>query len=159
MPNYVQIDDKITRVTPDYTICETVESVTREGFATKSAPGLTSLRHASEGITWVRGWHLPDSEEVKAARVAQSLDENKEQAQTSTPIEELLRQAMQMGAIPNPPYTPPPMPPSPWPGPPAPMLAPQPGWIGTPGGIGIVTPTTTVPDVDLQQFPFGKTTC
>lgn len=58
MPTYVSIDDKITRVLPDYTICETVESVTREGFATKSAPGLTSLRHSGEGITW-GAWLAP----------------------------------------------------------------------------------------------------
>lgn len=135
---YVSIDDKITRVMPDYTICETVDGVTREGFATKSAPGLISLRHAGEGITWVRGWHLPDDEEVQAARVAQSLDENKEQTKMSTPQE--------LGYPPTP---------SPWPGPPP---GPPPGWIGTPVGIGIAPPPTTT-DPALTQFPFGTTTC
>lgn len=91
----------------------------------------------------MRGWHLPDDEEVKAARVAQSLDENKEP--TPTPLQELLRQAAQMAS---------PMPP--WPGLPAPMPGPPPGWVGT-TPVGIVTPTTT--DPALTQFPFGKTTC
>ena len=156
MPNYVSIDDKITRVTPDYTICETVDSVTREGFATKSAPGLTSLRHSGEGITWVRGWHLPDDEEVKAARVASSLAENKEQ--TRTPLEELMGQAA--GMMLNPAYPPPPPPPPiPWPGPPAPMPGPPPGRIGLSGGIGVAPQPTTTDGTDLTKFPFGKTTC
>lgn len=142
MPTYVAIDDKITRVHPDYTVCETVESVTREGFSTKSAPGLTSLRHSGEGITWVRGWHTPDSEEVKAAQVAQGLEENKEQVAPGKSLEELVREAILRQQMTLPPPPPPPQP-APYPG----------GNFGSPYGIGgvpvgtvgIVTLTTTAP--------------
>jgi hypothetical protein len=150
MPNYVTIDDKITRVMLDYTICETVESVTREGFTTKSTPGITSLRHSGEGITWVRGWLLPDSEDVKAARVAQALDENKEQVLVPDPTE-LMRNVMERLGLSLPPAPPPP--------PEAPWYQPYPTQIGIAPPSPTTAPPTQIGDPALTGFPYGKTNC
>lgn len=116
MSKYVSIDDPITRVSADYTICETVDSVTREGFSTTSARGVTSLRHDDERLTWVRGWHLPDSEDVQAARAAQALDDNKERMAQAEPrfgqhAEGALKALHDMGMLGGLPQPSPPQPP------------------------------------------------
>ena len=47
-----------------------------------------------EGILWLRGWHTPDSEEVKAARVAQGIGDQKRVKRPSyRELEQRLQQA------------------------------------------------------------------
>lgn len=69
--NRVTIDDPITRVFDKHLSLETVERVDRDVFYT-SVSSIT-LEHAAEGVTWLRGYHLPDSEQVLAARAARAL--------------------------------------------------------------------------------------
>lgn len=69
----VTIDDRITRLKEHSVSIEIVERVDRTCFYT--AGSNVPLEHEDENILWVRGQHLLDSDEVKAARSAVALGE------------------------------------------------------------------------------------
>lgn len=81
--NRVAIDDPVTIVfASPLTICTVVEKVERTQFYCKADNGFPDLGgvpfdHAAEGTFWVRGWHTPDSEPVKAALSAQAFGDAK----------------------------------------------------------------------------------
>ena len=69
--NLVTIDDRITRLHKHSVSIEVVERVDRDCFYTTGCS--IPLAHEDENILWVRGQHLLDSDEVKAARSAVAL--------------------------------------------------------------------------------------
>lgn len=69
----VTIDDRITRLKEHSVSIEVVERVDRTWFYT--AGSSIPLMHEDENVLWVRGQHLLDSDEVKAARSAVALGE------------------------------------------------------------------------------------
>lgn len=71
--NLVTIDDRITRLKEHSVSIEVVERVDRLCFYT--ADSSIPILHEDENILWVRGQHLLDSDEVKAARAAVALGE------------------------------------------------------------------------------------
>lgn len=71
----VTIDDKITRIHKHSVSIELVERVERHIFYTMGSS--VPLEHGDEDVTWVRGQHLLDSDEVKAARSAYALSDKK----------------------------------------------------------------------------------
>lgn len=75
---YVTVGDPITRVLPQSLVLETAEIVDRHGFST-TTPNIF-MRHEEEGVLWLRGFHMPDTELVQAARAAQAMAETNEQA-------------------------------------------------------------------------------
>lgn len=70
----VTIDDRITRLHEHSVSIEVVERVDRDCFYTSHSS--IPLAHEDENILWVRGQHVLDSDEVKAARSAVALGEN-----------------------------------------------------------------------------------
>lgn len=76
------VDDPITIVTRTLTLCLVVETVSRNTFTCSVDDFLPDVGgwqfdNDEEGILWLRGWYTPDSEEVKAARVAQGIGDQK----------------------------------------------------------------------------------
>ena len=71
--NLVTIDDRITRLKEHSVSIEIVERVDRTCFYTTGSS--IPLMHEDENILWVRGQHVLDSDEVKAARSAVALGE------------------------------------------------------------------------------------
>lgn len=94
----VTIDDKITRLKEHGVSIEVVERVDRTCFYT--AGSSIPLAHVDENILWLRGQHLLDSDEVKAARSAVALGDKKYEdvGEQKRAYEELLRGGM----FPNP---------------------------------------------------------
>jgi transposase len=91
------VDDQITVVTPATTLCLIVETVARNSFTCRGDDFLSDVEgwkftNGAEGIHWIRGWHTPDSEEVKAARVAQGIGNDKKRTKR-VPYRELEAQA------------------------------------------------------------------
>jgi hypothetical protein len=84
------VDDHITIVTPTLTLCTIVETIARNTFTCLGDNdflpdvGGWMFNNDEEGIHWIRGWHTPDSEEVKAARVAQGIGNDKKRKKRPT---------------------------------------------------------------------------
>lgn len=87
---FVTIDDPITIVEPHRVLLEWVEAVHRDTFTvrsyqgTKGPPAAGVYRHDTEGTTWARGHHLPDSDVVVALRAATRLGRVHEEAREAT---------------------------------------------------------------------------
>lgn len=81
--NLVTVDDPITYVVGPAVILERVETVQREEFLV--ATGRPFL-HSDEGATWARGYHLPDSETVRALHAAKAMEEPTRQPQAPFPL-------------------------------------------------------------------------
>lgn len=98
--NRLAVDDHVTIVAPTLTLCLVVESVARNTFTCLADnfllpdAGGWAFNNDEEGILWLRGWHTPDSEEVKAARVAQGIgDQKRVKRPTYKELEQRLQQA------------------------------------------------------------------
>lgn len=94
------IDDHITIVLTSMTLCLVVEKVERKAFFCMPDDDLPDiggwrLNNDDEGSLWIRGWHTPDSEEVKAARVAQGIGNDKKRRKRPTykELEEQVKRA------------------------------------------------------------------
>ena len=94
------VDDHVTIVAPTLTLCLVVETVARNTFTCLADNFLLpdvggwAFNHDEEGIGWIRGWYTPDSEEVKAARVAQGIGDQKRVKRPSyRELEQRLQQA------------------------------------------------------------------
>lgn len=88
----VAIDDHITVVYPSMTLCLVVEKVERKVFYCNAENGLDVvsglvLGHEDEGVFWIRGWHTPDSPEVKAAQAAYGIGDPQERKTRPTYME------------------------------------------------------------------------
>lgn len=122
----VTIDDRITRLKEHSVSIEIVERIDRTWFYT--AGSSIPLEHADENVLWIRGQHLLDSAEVKAARSAVALGEKGYELIGAT------GPTGPMGQFGNPFLAPGPMPPQPQPAPipagPAPGYGPF--YIGAP---------------------------
>ena len=93
------VDDRVTIVTRTLTLCLVVESVARNTFTCLADDFLPDIggwqfNNDEEGICWIRGWYTPDSEEVKAARVAQGIgDQKRVKRPTYKELEQRVQQA------------------------------------------------------------------